>query len=183
MPTAELTRLQAALQRAGATLDRSGETSISGLSAEAMSGNSCRRDQRRPQPPPGKPLPRPLSSPPAAYDWSYLNGKNYVTAPKMQDGGTCTAYASTAAMESCAIRSAEADATIDFAEHAIIESPDGCCGNLHGIAAFIQNTGLPPRRGSRAASQKPNRVGRTKPIRSAIGPATTRTPLTRSKLF
>lgn len=180
MPTAELTRLQAALQRAGATWT-AGETSISGLSAEA------RAKLMSPRPagpfPPGKPLPRPLSSPPAAYDWSYLNGKNYVTAPKMQDGGTCTAYASTAAMESCAIRSAEADATIDFAEHAIIESPDGCCGNLHGIAAFIQNTGLPPRRGSRAASQKPNRVGRTKPIRSAIGPATTRTPLTRSKLF
>ena len=137
----ELVRIQAAIRNSGATWI-AGETSISRLPPAVRAGLAS------PRPtgpiPPGKPLPSSLPPLPAAYDWSNLNGKNYVTSAKMQDGWTCTAYASTAAMESCAIRAGEADTTINLSEHSIISSPDGCCGNLHGIAAFIQNTGLPP---------------------------------------
>ncbi|WP_347985813.1 C1 family peptidase [Methylomonas sp. AM2-LC] len=136
----ELVRVQAAILKAGATWI-AGETSVSRLSPEV------RARLVSPRPigpiPPGKPLPPPPPLP-IVFDWSNLDGKNYVTSVKMQDGGTCTVYASTAAMESSVICAGEANTTIDLSEHSIISSPDGCSGNLHGIAAFIQNTGLPP---------------------------------------
>jgi hypothetical protein len=137
----ELAKVREALRKTGATWT-AGETSISRLSPEAF----ARLTGPRPIVPavPGKVLPTPLPPLPSTYDWTNLDGKSHVTPAKMQDGYSCTAYASTGALESQAIRAGEADTTIDLEEHAIICSPDGCCGNLHGIAAFMQKTGLPP---------------------------------------
>ncbi|MEN6623452.1 MAG: C1 family peptidase [Smithella sp.] len=81
---------------------------------------------------------------PQSFDWTNVDGSNYVTPAKMQDGGTCAAYASTAALESCLLRMGLShDPNLDLAEHAIIGTIGGG-GNLHSIAAFMQTTGLPP---------------------------------------
>lgn len=93
-------------------------------------------------PPQPFPIPQLLLS--ESLDWRNVNGCNYVTPAKMQDGGTCAAYSSTAALESCVLRMGLShDPNLDLAEHAIIGTIGGG-GNLHAIAAFMQTTGLPP---------------------------------------
>ncbi len=82
---------------------------------------------------------------PSAFDWRNVDGINYVTTPaKLQTDGTCASHASTDALESCVLRMGLSnDIHLDLAENAIIDTIGGG-GNLHGIAAFMQTTGLPP---------------------------------------
>lgn len=91
-----------------------------------------------------KPLPKLLTSLPASFDWTNVDGKSYVTSVKNQNGGTCTAFAATAALESCLVRMGLGQIDMDLSEQAIISSPDGGTGNLHQIAAFLKTTGVPP---------------------------------------
>jgi hypothetical protein len=149
-----LAKAQEAIRKAGAQWI-AGETSLSKLSDEAR----ARLISARPTgpTPPGKPMLSPLPPLPAAFDWMNRDGKSCISAVKLQTDGSCTACASTDALESCAIRAGLADTGINLAERAIVGTPEACCGNLHGIAAFLQATGLPPERWftSNAASALP----------------------------
>jgi Papain family cysteine protease len=118
-----------------------GETAVSRLPAEVRASMLSPTPFSPVLPP--QPFLGPLPLLPESFDWTNVDGSNYVTPAKMQDGGTCAAYSSTAALESCVLRMGLShDPNLNLAEHAIIGTIGGG-GNLHAIAAFMQTTGLP----------------------------------------
>lgn len=139
---AEIEEIRKAIEQKGAKW-KAGETSISRLPpSKRMELLSPVR--YRPVVPSRPPFVIP-SILPTSYDWTNVNGINYITPVRAQYGGTCSPFASTAALESCVARAGllEVD-EIDLSEHAITSFPDVGGGNLHLIAAYLQETGLPP---------------------------------------
>lgn len=85
-----------------------------------------------------------LSSLPSHFDWREHNGNNYVTSVKEQVGFSCGAFAATGAFESAVLRTQGTPGLdLDLSEHILCACPNGGCNNLHQVAAFLENTGLP----------------------------------------
>jgi hypothetical protein len=137
----DLKKIREAIKKTGAKWT-AGETAITRLAPEIRAGLLS----PTPFGPVVKAKPLPATLPPlsASFDWTNVDGNNFVTSVKMQFGGTCTAFASAAALESCALQSGLLQGIdIDLSEHAICSCPNGGVGNLHAIAAFMESTGLP----------------------------------------
>src|SRR5579871_1151953 len=141
--TTKLEQLRDAIARAGAHWVAE-ETSISKLPPET------RRGLLLPSPPTRKEVPmtaftppRPQLAPlPLSFDWRNVSGKNCVTSVKSQVGGTCVAFANTAAVESCVLREGceQGNDDIDLSERFLV-----ACDPAYPsvVAAFLQSTGLP----------------------------------------
>ena len=81
---------------------------------------------------------------PTSFDWRNVAGRNYVTPVKNQVGGTCVAFANTAALESCVLRAEFVEGKdIDLSERVLAECNPGYPSV---VAEFLQSTGLPPDR-------------------------------------
>ncbi len=79
---------------------------------------------------------------PPTFDWRNVNGVNYVTPVKSQYGGTCIAYAWTAAVESLMLRTVMWQGTeADLSEHALVSCNSGYPAS---IPPFLLSIGLPP---------------------------------------
>jgi hypothetical protein len=111
----------------------------------------ARRRLLLPGPPvrPAVPGTQPIVPPPSlitlprSIDWRNVGGKNYVTSVKYQGGApTCIAFAQTAALESCVLRSGVVapGTDLDLSEQSLISCNDRFPG---GAAEFMANPGLP----------------------------------------
>jgi hypothetical protein len=137
----ELQELRNALKQRGAKWI-AGETSISRLSPEAK-----RRLFSKPPIIPVQAkevIPVRLTPLPASIDWRNVNGRDYITSVKQQVGGSCSAFAATAELESTVLRMGPLQGLdLELSEHVITACPGGGGANLTSIAAFLMSTGLP----------------------------------------
>lgn len=78
---------------------------------------------------------------PPSVDWRNMSGRNYVTPPKDQVGGTCVAFANTAAVESLVLRKGPLQCTtIDLSDRALSECNSGYPAD---VTTFLTTVGLP----------------------------------------
>jgi C1A family cysteine protease len=141
----DLDKLRADISKAGAKWI-AGETSVSRLTLEE------RKKLLLAKPPipeviaEKKPIPeqKPFLRIPTSlrtFDWRSVNGQSFVTPVRSQVGGTCVAFANTAAVESCILRSEGLhDNDINLSERVLAEINTGYPGS---VAEFILSTGLP----------------------------------------
>lgn len=89
-----------------------------------------------------KPMP-PLPPAPSRFDWRDVEGKSYITPVRNQDGrGTCVAFANTAAMESCVLKSQPLKPNeVDLSERVLADCNPGYPASVWN---FLREIGLPP---------------------------------------
>lgn len=139
---APLSEIRSAIKQSGArwTAD---ETSVSRMPEQArrallLPGRPVRKDAFMSR------LAGPVRLLPKSFDWRNVAGRNYVTPVKNQVGGTCVAFANTAALESCVLRAEFVEGNdIDLSERVLAECNPGYPSV---VAEFLQSTGLPPDR-------------------------------------
>lgn len=145
IPKSELDDLRIAILQKGAQWTAS-ETSVSRLNTEVRRQLLLAAPPIRTEVPKSKieslaPLHLPLIETQTSFDWRNVNGKSYVTPVRMQVGGTCVAFANTAAVESCVLCSETFyDNNIDLSEHVLSTCNSGYPSS---VAEFLLSTGLP----------------------------------------